>query len=372
MSIAPIEPIDQPELPKPSLPRRRSPGLEALFGLVVAVVVTVLGAPVGLLWSWIAPEVELIQTPYGPYPIEGEPEGYFADDGWFMIIGAVVGILIAVVAWIVLRRYRGPLILAGLVVGSAAGAALAAWLGNKIGYAHYLDLVEHAPVDTHIFRPAKVRAGDSGLLYGFVPWVQGSLLIQAILAAVVYTGLAGFHASPTLTYDSDPALPGDPYHPAYAGYPYGAPNQPPAYGQPGYAPPPGDGDPGPGPWQPGTGQHGSGPWHGGGQPGPGPWPGVGQLGSGPWPEGGPAAYGPSGGDQAPTGPPVNGQPASGLLDLRKQDHASTQGAPDAPGGSAASTPAGAAPAAGPAHPQPGSADPAHLPPDPAREDWQAP
>ena len=46
-----------------------------------------LGAPVGL-WSWIAPKVELVQTQYGPYPIEGEPEGYFADDGWFMIIGA--------------------------------------------------------------------------------------------------------------------------------------------------------------------------------------------------------------------------------------------------------------------------------------------
>ncbi|GAA1523405.1 hypothetical protein GCM10009827_044760 [Dactylosporangium maewongense] len=219
VSIAPIEPIDQPELPKPSPPRRRSLGLEALFGLIVAAVVVALGAPVGLLWSWIAPKVELVQTPYGPYPIDGEPEGYFADDGWFMILGAAAGILIAVAAWVILRRYRGPFILAGLVVGSAAAAALAAWLGNKIGYAHYLDLAEHAPVDTHIFRPAKVRAGEASLWHGFVPWVRGSLLIQALVAAVVYTCLAGFHTSPTLTHDPDPDVPtGDPY---YAGYPDG-------------------------------------------------------------------------------------------------------------------------------------------------------
>ena len=98
--------------------------------------------------------------------------------------------LIAVAAWIVLRRYRGPIVLAGLVIGSGAGAALAAWLGNKIGYAHYLDLVEHAPVETRKFRPLKVRACEAGLLYGFIPWVRGSLLHPGGAGlAVVYTGL---------------------------------------------------------------------------------------------------------------------------------------------------------------------------------------
>lgn len=368
MSIAPIEPIDQPELPKPSPPRGRSLGLEALFGLIVAAAVAVLGAPIGLIWAWAAPKVELVQTAYGPYPVDGEPEGYFADDGWFMIIGAVAGLLIAVAVWILLRRYRGPLLLAGLVAGSAGASVLAAWLGNKLGYAHYLDLAEHAPVGTHIFRPAKVRAGDTTLLYGFIPLVQGSLLIQAVAAAVTYTCLAGFHASPTLTYDPDPASPADGYDPAYQ---YGDPAQ--GYGQPGYGQqgygPPGYGQPGEG--QPGYGQPGS-DQPGGGQPGG--QPGYGLPPTGGWsaseqqPGGWPAAGQPvldqpvldqPGLDQFEHGPP---DPAPGRLDLHKASSSEPVGdaLQDTPpvGDSGASSPAGS--------------DTVRPAPDPAREDWRGP
>ncbi|MFF5227240.1 DUF2567 domain-containing protein [Dactylosporangium sp. NPDC000521] len=308
MSIAPIEPIDQPELPKPSPRRRRSLGLEALFGLVVAAVVVAFGAPVGLLWSWVAPKVELVQTPYGPAPIEAAPEGYFADDGWFMILGAAAGILLAVAAWIVLRRYRGPFILAGLVIGSAAAAALAAWLGNKVGYAHYLDLAEHAPVNTHIFRPAKVRAGEAGLWLGFVPWVRGSLLIQALVAAVIYTCLAGFHTSPTLTHDPDPDVPtGDPYFPGYPhdGGPYAGPAHP-AFGS---LDPSRPGPVYPGPAQPGPGiGHAQPGFEQSAQSGPGhEHPGYAHPGHGQ------SGYGPPSGGTAPFGQPIaEGNPSAGL------------------------------------------------------------
>ncbi|MET7393232.1 DUF2567 domain-containing protein [Dactylosporangium sp. NPDC005572] len=204
MSIAPIEPFGPPPVDEVPARPRAGIGLEIVFALVAAAVVAVLGAPVGVLWAWLAPEVELIQTDFGPYPIEPEPEGYWADDGWFIMIAVVVGALVAVGAWLVFRRQRGPIMLAGLVVGSAGASVLAAWLGNKIGYAHYLDLVEHAPKDTHIFRPVKLRTGTSSLALGFIPWVRGTMLVQALAAAAVYTGLAGFHVSPTLRYDNMP------------------------------------------------------------------------------------------------------------------------------------------------------------------------
>ena len=45
-----------------------------------------------------------------------------------------------------------------MIPGSAGASVLGAWLGNKIGWAHYIDLAEHAPVGTRIFRPVKLRA----------------------------------------------------------------------------------------------------------------------------------------------------------------------------------------------------------------------
>jgi hypothetical protein len=206
VSIAPIEPIDQPEFAGPVSSQRSVPlAMELLFAVIAALAVAALGAPIGLLWSKIAPHVELVQTDYGPYPVDGEPEGYWADDGWFIIMAIIMGALVAVAAWLLLRRYRGPVMLAGLVVGSAGASVLGAWIGNKIGYAHYLDLAQNAPNGAHIFRPVKLRTGTSSLVFGFIPWVRGTMLVQSVAAAAVYTGLAGFHVSPTLRYETMPA-----------------------------------------------------------------------------------------------------------------------------------------------------------------------
>jgi hypothetical protein len=250
VSIAPISPVEEPEAatsPPASVPR----GREVLFALLVAVVVAGLGAPFGWLWSKLAPHVELVQTQYGPYPIQPEPEGYWADDGWFILMALGMGAIVAVAAWFLLRRYRGPILLAAIVLGSIGASVLAAWLGNKIGWSHYIDQAEHAPVDTHIFRPVKLRTGSASLAFGVLPWVRGTLLLQGLAAAAVYTGLAGFHASPTLRYDNMPPeylnapAPGAyppppgavyPSDPA-AGYPQPSPA---AYdpAQPGFAPQP--------------------------------------------------------------------------------------------------------------------------------------
>ncbi|MFI5915010.1 hypothetical protein [Dactylosporangium sp. NPDC051541] len=346
MSIAPISPVEPPEAARPArVPIVR----EVLFALLAAVVIAGLGAPFGLLWSKLAPHVELVQTQYGPYPIDPEPEGYWADDGWFILMSIGMGIVVAVAAWFLLRRYRGPILLVALVLGSTGAAVLGSWLGNKLGWDHYLDLAEHAPEGTHIFRPVKLRTGEASLWLGFIPWVRGTMLVQGIAAAAVYTGLAGFHVSPTLRYDNippeylspPPPPPGAPYPPA-GQYPY-----PPQEAQhPAEYPPPGAPYAAPG-----------GPYAAPGAPYP-PSP-NGQHPSAPG-----APYAPAGDHPAmyppPPGAPAHPQPAGDLPPAPTATEPQPRTAPQ-PTPPPASAPA---PAATDAHPAPATGDPTAPPPLP--------
>jgi hypothetical protein len=183
-----------PAPPEPAPPR----GREALVCLAAAIVIAGLGAPLGLLWQTIAPRVELVQTDFGPYPLQPQPEQYVADDGWFIGLSAVAGLLVAILVWVLLRRYRGATMLLALVAGSIGGAALAAWLGSRIGLAEYERLVQQAENGATILRPARLRLADVGLWFGVLPRVRGTVLVQALVAAGMYTALAGFSPSSTL------------------------------------------------------------------------------------------------------------------------------------------------------------------------------
>jgi hypothetical protein len=134
----------------------------------------------------------------GAVPVQQEPEGFVADDGSYILLTAGMGILAAIVVWILLRRRRGPVLLLGLVLGSIVGGVLTLWLGRHIGYQHYRDLVEHAAVGTHFRRPPDVRSARIGLWFGFLPKVQGSVLLQAVTATTTYMMLASFHVEPDL------------------------------------------------------------------------------------------------------------------------------------------------------------------------------
>jgi hypothetical protein len=177
--------------------------VEALVCLATAMVIAGLGAPIGLLWRAVAPKVELVQTEYGPYPLQPEPEGYIADEGWFIFIAVGAGILVALLIWFLLRRYRGAGMVAALAVGSVGGSVLAAWLGHKIGLSTYNRLINSAPTGTHILRPARLRLTDVGLWFGFIPRVRGIVLIQALVATALYTACAGFSYSPSLRPETD-------------------------------------------------------------------------------------------------------------------------------------------------------------------------
>jgi hypothetical protein len=197
VTTAAIAPEPGPE-PPPAPDQRRGLRAELLLTVGVAVVVAALGLPLGLLWRAVAPQVEFAVIDGGPVPVQQEPEGFVADDGTYILLTVGMGILVAIVVWLLLRRRRGPVLLVGLILGSIAGGVLTLWLGRHIGYAHYRDLVAHAPVGTHFRRPPDVRSARIGLWFGFLPKVQGAALLQAVAATTTYMMLASFHVEPDL------------------------------------------------------------------------------------------------------------------------------------------------------------------------------
>jgi hypothetical protein len=186
----------------PAEPRR--PGRALAVGAVATVVLIALGALLGLVWSLAAPGVPVIKTERGVFPTQPEPEGFVASDGWFTLLGLGFGVLAAIVLWLLLRRYRGPIGMIVLAVGGL-GAAVVAWqVGRRIGLGEYHHLVASAPAGQTFVKPPDLRAGGFTWLYDVLPVIRGDLLMPAFGAVVTYTLLAGWSRWPSLRPEPEP------------------------------------------------------------------------------------------------------------------------------------------------------------------------
>jgi hypothetical protein len=175
----------------------------ASVAILTAAVVAVAGVPLGLLWRLLAPPVPMVAGVGAIVVNDPSPEEFIAAEGWFAVLGLGFGLLVAVLAWLVLRRHRGP----GLVLGVTAGAlvaAVVAWrLGRWIGLGAY-----HAWRDT----------ATAGATFAAPPDLHayGTLLVPAFAAAMVLTLLAGWSNDPDL--DQPGAKPGYGHDLADTGY----------------------------------------------------------------------------------------------------------------------------------------------------------
>jgi hypothetical protein len=106
--------------------------------------VALLGLPLGVLWSWLAPPEFVARSPRAPtpggvLPFIGQSEHRFDDMATFLLFGLAAGVLTGATLWLY-RRCRGPLIVLATVLGSL----IAAWLAMRIGLwvvaARYPDL----------------------------------------------------------------------------------------------------------------------------------------------------------------------------------------------------------------------------------------
>jgi hypothetical protein len=182
----PVDGFPSAERWQPPRPRRRTWRRTILVAVSTAVVIAAAGGPLGLLWRWLAPTVPVIDIGANGIVVnDPSPEEYFAAEGWFTLLGFGFGLVVALVAWLVLRRDRGPALLLGITVGALAAAPVAWQLGRQIGlgaYERWRDTATtgatyHAPPDLH---------------------THGTLLVPAFAAAIVLTLLAGWSNDPEL------------------------------------------------------------------------------------------------------------------------------------------------------------------------------
>jgi hypothetical protein len=142
VSAVPAELRQAPE-PVPSRPAVVvRADLVAALGVVAAV--AVLGAPLGVLWSWLAPPEFVARSPRAPtpggvLPFVGETAHRFDDMATFVLFGLAAGVLTGAALWL-LRRRRGPLVVIAAVLGSLVASWVAMRVGLWLAVAHYPDL----------------------------------------------------------------------------------------------------------------------------------------------------------------------------------------------------------------------------------------
>jgi hypothetical protein len=138
-----------------------------------------IGAVCGLLWWVVTPDQEWLVTPDGVSPVDPWSSSWFAADGWFVVLGALSGLLVTVLAW---RRHRDhPVVLAiSLAVSSVALAFTAQTVGGALGAVDPASLVSSAPDGGEVVAGALDVVATGVLL---APTVAALTLLVLLLAA---------------------------------------------------------------------------------------------------------------------------------------------------------------------------------------------
>ncbi|MFF3330771.1 AAA family ATPase [Streptomyces sp. NPDC002888] len=161
------------------------PGMktEVREAAVVTVVVALCGALLGVLWWWLAPQVQLIGAVVeGGWVVlvkDTEGEQAVGVDGTFTLLALAFGAVSAVAVFLWRRRGGVPLVVA-LAVGGLLGSFLAWRVGVWLGPTS--DVIAHAKqVGKGVTFSAPLRLGAKGAL---LAWPLAGLLVHVGLTAL--------------------------------------------------------------------------------------------------------------------------------------------------------------------------------------------
>ena len=180
--------------------RRRHRWRSGCVGLGVAVVIGALGFPLGWLWSNVAPWLPVQVSGNELFYADPEGEQRAGAESWFILLSLGTGILLAVIVWFALRRFRGSIMVAALAIGSVATGWIAWWFGHNLGRTHALDVARTAKDGAILQFPPDLRIKSPGNVahWHHLPYLGGVILYVALAAVAVYAILVGFSMSPSL------------------------------------------------------------------------------------------------------------------------------------------------------------------------------
>lgn len=150
---------------------------EVLPGAVLTVVAVLAAAPAGLLWRAVAPRTQVVVTPDGLNFATEVGESFIGADATFLLVTALVGVLLGLLAVLALPRDRVGIVV-GLVAGGLLGALVAKRIGTVVGQDDLAALASSAPVGTRLTAPLQIRA--LGVEYA---WAVAAVVVHFLLVA---------------------------------------------------------------------------------------------------------------------------------------------------------------------------------------------
>jgi hypothetical protein len=109
----------------PAEPRWRD---DLIAAALTAAFSVLLGAPIGLVWTALAPHAHVAIDAAGANVVDGATEVFIGGDGWFLAVTLVAGVVCGAVAWLLACR-SAPYVLVALV----GGGLLASYVASKVG-----------------------------------------------------------------------------------------------------------------------------------------------------------------------------------------------------------------------------------------------
>ena len=144
-------------------------------GFVTLAVTVLLGAPVGLLWARLAPEVEVVVMGDRLRLADPYSDGQIAVDGYFLAAVLLAGLVGGLLAWRLAARH-GPAVVTALAVGGLAAAYVARVVGETYALQALRTSVRAGGDGTY---PGLLELNSIGMLAG---WPVASLLAYLALA----------------------------------------------------------------------------------------------------------------------------------------------------------------------------------------------